>query len=131
MTKVLLSMEAQQKFEIMEQMADKHITKATASVKIDCTLRHVRQLLNIYHTRGIAGFLHGNTGRKPAHAFSQQHKQAILSLYSNKYWGTNLTHCMGSSFGMKPSVSPLLPCAGFLTRNPSSIQELTVAPVNN
>ena len=70
-----------------------HITRSTAAVKIGCTERHIRRLLNLYHTKGKAGFLHGNTGRKPGHAFSEQYKKEIVSLYNNKYWDTNFTHC--------------------------------------
>ena len=86
-------MEAQEKFEVIKRLAEGHITKATAAVKIGCTERHVRRLLGIYRTKGQAGFLHGNTGRKPAHALSQQQKQEIISLYNSKYWDTNFTHC--------------------------------------
>ena len=93
MRKVSLSMKAQEKFEIIKRVADGHITKNTAAVKIGCTVRHVNRLLIIYRTKGKAGFLHGNTGRKPAHAFSEEFKQEIISLYNHKYWDTNFTHC--------------------------------------
>lgn len=93
MRKVSLSMKAQEKFEIIKRVADGHITKNTAAVKIGCTVRHVNRLLITYRTKGKAGFLHGNTGRKPAHSFSEEFKQEIVSLYNRKYWDTNFTHC--------------------------------------
>lgn len=86
-------MKAQEKFEIIKRVADGHITKNTAAVKIGCTVRHVNRLLITYRTKGKAGFLHGNTGRKPAHSFSEELKQEIVSLYNRKYWDTNFTHC--------------------------------------
>lgn len=86
-------MKAQEKFEIIKRVADGHITKNTAAVKIGCTVRHVNRLLITYRTKGKAGFLHGNAGRKPAHSFSEELKQEIVSLYNRKYWDTNFTHC--------------------------------------
>jgi len=86
-------MEAQDKYEIIKRFAEGHISLNTAALKIGCTTRHARRLLNIYHERGKVGFLHGNSGRKPVHALSDQQKEAIVALYNNKYWDTNLTHC--------------------------------------
>lgn len=93
MRKVILSMKAQEKYETIKRLAEGHISKTTAAVKIGCTVRHVRRLLDTYHTKGKTGFVHGNTGRKPVHAFSEEQKQEIVSLYNTKYWDTNFTHC--------------------------------------
>ena len=93
MRKVHLSMKAQQKYDIIKKLAEGHITKSYASVKIGCTPRHINRLLKKYQAHGKAAFLHGNTGRKPAHALSHQQKLEIISLYNNKYWDTNFTHC--------------------------------------
>lgn len=86
-------MEAQEKYQVIKRLAEGHMTKSTAAVKIGCTQRHVSRLLNIYFSKGKSGFLHGNTGRKPSHAFSEQQKQEIISLYNQKYWDSNFTHC--------------------------------------
>lgn len=91
MRKVHLSMKAQQKYDIIKKLAGGHITKSYASVKIGCTPRHINRLLKKYQAHGKAAFLHGNTGRKPAHALSQQQKLEIISLYNNKYCVQNLS----------------------------------------
>ena len=93
MRKVLLSMEAQEKYEIIKRLLEGHITKTAAAVKIGCTVRHVRRLLTTYQQKGKSGFLHGNSGRKPAHALTDQQKAEIVTLYNNKYWDANFTHC--------------------------------------
>lgn len=93
MRKVVLSMKAQEKYDVIKRLAEGHISIKTAAVKIGCTERHVRRLLNTYHAKGKAAFVHGNTGRKPVHAFSEPLKREIVSLYNNKYWDTNFTHC--------------------------------------
>lgn len=93
MRKVTLSMEAQEKYEIIKRLAEGHITKTAAIVKIGCTPRHIARLLKRYQQQGKSAFLHGNIGRKPAHAFTEKHKDTILALYNSKYWDTNFTHC--------------------------------------
>lgn len=93
MRKVLLSMKSQEKYEVIKRLAEGHITKQTAAVKIGCTLRHVNRLLNKYQQDGKASFLHGNTGRKPVHSLSEQQINDIITIYNNKYWDANFTHC--------------------------------------
>lgn len=93
MRKVTLSMKAQEQYEIIKRLAECHITKEYAAIKLSCTRRHINRLLEKYNTKGKAGFIHGNTGRKPAHTLSEQQKKDIISIYNNKYWDTNFTHC--------------------------------------
>jgi len=93
MKEVTLSMKAQEQYHIIKQLAQGEITKNYASIKIGCSLRHVNRLLVKFHSKGKESFQHGNTGRKPVHALSNQQKEHILSLYNRKYWDTNFTHC--------------------------------------
>lgn len=93
MRKVTLSMKTQEKYEVIKRLAEKHITKQAAAVKIGCTPRHINRLLKKYLAEGKSAFLHGNTGRKPAHTLMPQDREAIIALYNNKYWDTNFTHC--------------------------------------
>ena len=93
MRKVLLSMKAQEQYEIIKRLAEGHISKNYAAIKIGCTKRHINRLLKKYSTEGKAGFIHGNTGRKPAHSLSEQQKKDIIIIYINKYWDANFTHC--------------------------------------
>lgn len=93
MRKVTLSMKAQDQYEVIKRLAEGHISKKHAAVKIGCTERHINRLLKKYHHEGKVGFVHGNTGRKPAHSLSEQQQKDIITLYNNKYWDTNFTHC--------------------------------------
>lgn len=86
-------MEAFEKYEVIKRLAEGHITKTTAAVKIGCTPRHVSRSLKKYRAEGKEAFVHGNTGRKPSHAFSDQQIADIISLYNSKYWDANFTHC--------------------------------------
>ena len=93
MRKVTLSMKAQEQYEIIKRLVENHISKDYAAVKIGCTRRHINRLLNKYIVKGKSGFVHGNTGRKPVHSLSEQQQKNILTIYNNKYWDTNFTHC--------------------------------------
>jgi len=93
MKKVTLSMKAQEQYEIIKRLAEGHITKKYAEIKIGCSRRHINRLLIKYNVLGKAGFIHGNTGRLPVHAFSDQKKKEIVTIYNNKYWDANFTHC--------------------------------------
>jgi len=77
MRKVQLTMGAQEKYEIIKRLAENHISKNTAALKIGCTVRHINRLLIIYRQKGKEGFLHGNTGRLPVHALTDQQKAEI------------------------------------------------------
>lgn len=110
MRKVTLSMKAQEQYDIIKRLAEHHISKDYAAVKIGCTKRHINRLLIKYKTEGKAGFVHGNTGRKPTHTLSEFQKKDIISIYTNKYWDTNFTHCcelMEKHDGIKISPSCL------------------------
>lgn len=85
-------MKAQEKYENIKRLAEGHLSKEAAAVRIGCTTRHVSRLLHSYQQKGKAGFLHGNTARKPAHALTDEDRAAIVFLYNNKYWDTNFTH---------------------------------------
>lgn len=93
MRKVTLSMKAQEQYEIIKRLTEGHISKDYAAIRIGCTKRHISRLLKKYTEEGKAGFVHGNTGRKPLHSLSNQQKADIVTIYNNKYWDTNFTHC--------------------------------------
>lgn len=92
MRKVLLNMKTQEKYEIIKKLIETDSSKEWAAVKIGCTLRNVNRLILKYKKEGKAGFLHGNTGRKPSHTLSETQRTEVITLYNNKYWDANFTH---------------------------------------
>ena len=90
---VELSMDAQEKYEVIKRVSEGHVTKGYAVVKLGCTKRHINRLLRKYKNEGKAGFIHGNKGRKPKHTISDKEKAEIVAIYNNKYWDANFTHC--------------------------------------
>jgi transposase len=85
-------MNEQQKYEIIKSLVDHHGNKKRAAVKLDCTVRHVNRLIKKYIDQGKSAFIHGNKGRKPAHAFSDAKKSEIITIYNNKYWDATFSY---------------------------------------
>jgi len=92
MRKVSLSMNEQQKYEIIKSLVDHHGNKKRAAVKLGCTIRHVNRLIKKYNTLGKAAFIHGNKGRKPVHTISEAKKAEIITIYNNKYWDATFSY---------------------------------------
>jgi len=92
MRKVILNMTEQEKYEIIKSLVDHNGNKDRAALKLGCTKRHVNRLIQKYKTVGKAAFIHGKKGRKPAHAFSDDMKNKINTLYNNKYWDATFSY---------------------------------------
>lgn len=57
------------------------------------TTRQLRRLKAKYALEGEEGLIHGNRGRKPGHALSEESREEVLRLYRQKYHGSNFCHC--------------------------------------
>lgn len=90
--KVKLTMNEQAKYEAIKTLSESGGNKKAVAMKLGCTLRHVNRMLNGYQAHGKAYFSHGNKGRKPASALSEELKESILLLRQNKYQDANHYH---------------------------------------
>lgn len=90
--KVILSMDENQKYEVIKKLVDTNGNKRTAALKIGCTTRHISRLIKGYKEKGKGFFIHGNRGRQPASTLPENTKKLILDLYRTKYSDCNLTH---------------------------------------
>lgn len=90
--KVILTMNENQRYEIIKKVIETNGNKKTAALKIGCSERHINRLIKGYKDEGKAFFVHGNRGRKPSTAFESDKRRLILDLYKNKYFDCNLTH---------------------------------------
>lgn len=54
--------------------------------------RQLRRLLKGYRATGVQGVVHGNRGRRPAHAHPPEQRETILGLVRDKYLGVNHSH---------------------------------------
>jgi hypothetical protein len=85
-------MNEQKKYEIIKKLKESNGDKRRAAVELGCTLRHVNRMLKGYAQQGKQFFSHGNKGRKPAIALSDELRNEILFLYQNKYDTCNFQH---------------------------------------
>lgn len=92
MRKVDLTMDENQKYEIIKKLIETNGNKERAALNIGCTVRHINRMIQGYKKEGKAFFVHGNRGRKPAHALYDNTKQLIIDFYRTKYDGANITH---------------------------------------
>lgn len=90
--KVLLTMNENQKYELIKKLVDTNGNKKATALKIGCSVRHINRLIKGYRDKGKAFFVHGNRGRQPANTIPSDMKQLILDLYRTKYYNCNLTH---------------------------------------
>lgn len=93
MRKVDLTMDENKKYEVIKALADHPDgNKKRAALTLGCTVRHINRMLTGYRKQGKEYFVHGNRGRKPAIAKSDELKKTIVDLYRNKYYDCNFTH---------------------------------------
>lgn len=91
MRKVELTMKEEIKYLTIKKLVETNGNKKRAAIKLDCTVRHIDRMVAGYKEKGKAYFIHGNRGRTPAHAFSEEQKTEIEQLYLSKYWDCNYT----------------------------------------
>lgn len=110
MRKVLLTMDEQQKYEIIKKLVETDGNKQTAALKIGCSIRHLYRLINGYRAQGKSFFVHGNKGHKPSTTIPDETRQMVLDLYRTKYPDSNLTHyqeLLAEHEGISVSVSAI------------------------
>jgi transposase len=65
---------------------------AQASELLGISERQVKRLRKGVKEKGTGALTHGNAGKKPSNALTQEQKQRIIKLYQEKYAGANFQH---------------------------------------
>lgn len=92
MRKVELSLKEKQKYEIIKKLVETNGNKERARIKLKLkSIRQVNRLIAGYKEFGKEFFVHGNKGRKPKHALTNEFKDEIETLYSSKYFDCTYT----------------------------------------
>lgn len=92
MRKVELTMNEHYKYDVIKKLVHTNGNKLNASLKLNCSIRHINRLIKKYKDEGKQAFVHGNRNRKPAHTFSVEIKSLVINLYLQKYYDFNFTH---------------------------------------
>lgn len=92
MRKVELRMNEQQKYEVIKKLVETNGNIKRAALTIGCTTRTIYNLINGYKEHGKEFFVHGNRGRKPAHAIEDEERQRLVKLYKEEYYDQSYLH---------------------------------------
>lgn len=111
MEKVILRPKEQLKYEIIKKLVETNGNKKRASVKLNCTVRNIDLLVQVYKTKGKAGFVHGNRGRKPAISIPDDLRIKIEDNYIDNYKDCNMaqySEIVQEDFGIQVSSRTLI-----------------------
>jgi len=85
-------MKEHHKYEVIKELVDHGGNKDRAALALGCSKRTIDRHIAGYKAEGKAYFIHGNRGRKPAHALDENIKSDIVDMYLNKYSDANFAH---------------------------------------
>ena len=91
MKKVELRMKEEMKYLTIKKLVETNGNKKRAAIKLDCSIRTIDRMIAGYKEKGKEYFVHGNRGRTPTHALSEEQKTQIEQLYLSKYYDCNYT----------------------------------------
>lgn len=79
---ITLSQEQLKTFKVINSFIDKSITRQQAAELLSLSPRQITRLKKGVLQSGAESLIHKNTGRKPAHAVSDELKEKVLSIHS-------------------------------------------------
>lgn len=87
-----LSKNDERRVEVLNRVLTGVLGTADAAALLGVGERQTRRLVAAYREAGPRGIIHGNRGRRPAHAVSDDIRAAVSSLATGRYAGVNHTH---------------------------------------
>jgi transposase len=90
--RVTLTKREQDRLMVLNWMEIGRIIAREAGEVLGLSLRHVRRILAAYRKEGAAALAHGNRGRRPHNALSDELKKRVLELAQSTYSGCNTQH---------------------------------------
>ncbi len=92
MRKVELTLKENQKYQIIKKLVETGANKDRAKIKLGLkSTKQINRLIAGYNEFGKEFFVHGNRGRKPKHALTDEFKDEIETLYTSKYFDCTYT----------------------------------------
>ncbi|GAX91341.1 helix-turn-helix domain-containing protein [Effusibacillus lacus] len=77
---------------VIEKLVAKSLTSEDAATALGLSKRQVLRLKARYIKEGAKGIVHKNRGRKPSHTIPESIREQVVSLYEQKYYGSNNSH---------------------------------------
>lgn len=92
MRKVVLTMNENYRYKIIKKLVETNGNKERAKIKLKLkSTKQINRLIDGYNQFGKEFFVHGNRGRKPKHALTDEFKDEIETLYTSKYFDCTYT----------------------------------------
>lgn len=88
-----MNREELKRLKILERIGKDTMSYQEGAAHLGVTERQLRRLRKTYQEKGAEGLIHGNRGRQPSHALSEEIKKQVVDLYEEKYHDSNYTHC--------------------------------------
>ena len=82
----------QTRLQVLNQLVGRQMTTPEAAQVLGLSERHTWRMLAAYREEGAAALAHGNRGRRPANAISEETRQRVITLACTRYYGFNHTH---------------------------------------
>lgn len=127
-----MSQEQLKTFTVINRFIDKSISRQQAASLLGLSTRQITRLKKGVLTSGAESLIHKNTGRKPAHAVTDETKEAVLKIYSRPELSrANFLHfkdILLADFGIALSYSALssiLKNAGFESPKKKKVRHRT------
>lgn len=92
METVTLNRKEQRRLLVLNRVNCGQLLAVEGAELLGVSLRHLRRLLAAYREEGAAALVHGNRGRKPAHALGEEVRTRVVELARGRYAGLNHQH---------------------------------------
>lgn len=89
---ITLGREEQRRLYVLDELTAGRLTTIEAALALDVSIRHLQRLKARYQREGIAALSHGNRGRRPWNAISDDLAGQVVELARTRYGGRNHSH---------------------------------------
>ena len=89
---ITLDVEEQKRAMVLTKFLAGEWTSHEAAVALGLSQRQLRRLKKAYRRDGTAGLAHGNRGRRPVNAVTDEIRARVVQLAQGKYAGFNHQH---------------------------------------
>lgn len=119
-----------QRWHLLQMVIDGHIALLEASRMLSISYRHAKRLKQAVMREGLQGLVHGNTGKKPCNAVTEQTQGKIIKLARTRYASLNdtrLVEKLSEAHGItlsRETVRKILRSAGIKAR---PVQKISAA----
>ena len=87
-----LNQKEQSRLETLNRVLEGQLRVNEAAEVLGVSERHAWRMLAAYRREGVAAVAHGNRGRRPANATTEDVRQQVIELARMRYAGVNHTH---------------------------------------